>query len=87
MLFGDVEIDLDLKAFLIVYLLIQNISSHIEQIPIPVVSKNIQEAIENLVDNILVSTEEEYQNLCEELDYKISKIYTLTEAEISMVSC
>lgn len=66
---------------------IKVLRSHIEQIPIPVVSKNIQEEIENLVDNILVSTEEEYQNLCEELDYKISKIYTLTDAEISMVSC
>ena len=54
---------------------------HLEQIPIPFASQNEQIEIEKLVDEILSSNDENYQNLCENLDDRICDLYGLTEDE------
>ncbi len=54
---------------------------HLEQIPIPFASQNELIEIEKLVDEILSSNDENYQNLCENLDDRICDLYGLTEDE------
>ena len=60
---------------------IKVLRSHIEQIPIPIVDKPIQLEFETLVDKILHSSEDNYRNLCDELDKKIAYLYGLTDEE------
>ena len=64
---------------------IKVLRSHLEQIPIPFVDNIIQKNIENLVDEILVSSDERYNKLCNDLDLEISKLYGLTNEEVSLL--
>ena len=60
--------------------------SHIEQIPIPHITKKEQEPILRLVEKILASGDEKtIQSIYDQLDEKISRLYGLTDDEYAAV--
>lgn len=60
---------------------IKVLRSHIEQIPIIKCDKSLQVEVENLVDEIIVASDDKYKKLCKMLDEKIAKMYGLSESE------
>lgn len=58
--------------------------SHIEQMPIPVVSNEVQESIVKKVDRIMNSSEN-ISGLYEELDNEIMELFALSFEEIKTV--
>ena len=61
---------------------IKVLRSHIEQIPIPFISKDKQKEIINLVNKIIDGKKEYLQNL----DKKIADIYEFSEKEYSYIN-
>lgn len=65
---------------------IKILRSHIEDLPIPVISSSLQNEIINKVDGLLTSKDpSRIQQLYEEIDAEITKLFRLTDAEHDLI--